>query len=180
MTPWLAAQGALVDKLWAVVEKPEKARNRNGCGRRRRWRSMTPTVRGGRKVQEPVVERSGGVPAVYLAAWMEAFRPVRDKLLAPLAAVYRDSERRDDGALPGDGHSGRLRRRPAAILADLLMDADEKQFAVHLSEVQGAGGAWPARADRRDRPETAARMRRTKPRRSWRSGRRMRRWPCSG
>ena len=43
------------------------------------------------------------------------------------------------------------------VLADLLMDADEKQFAVDLSEVQGARRTGRAIADRRDRQQAATR-----------------------
>ena len=44
-----AHKDELVDRLWAVVETPEKARGNQGCGQRRRWRSTTPTIRDGRR-----------------------------------------------------------------------------------------------------------------------------------
>ena len=70
------------------------------------------------------------VPAVYLATWMESFRPVREKLLAPLAAIFRDGKRREtERSLATDILADYAADQPP-VLADLLMDADEKQFAV--------------------------------------------------
>ena len=38
----------LLEKLWAVVGSPKRARNQSGCGRQRRWRSTTRRARSGR------------------------------------------------------------------------------------------------------------------------------------
>jgi formylglycine-generating enzyme required for sulfatase activity len=61
---------------------------------------------------------------------MDSLRPVRAKLLAPLAAVYRATGRREvERSLATDILADYAADQPQ-VLADLLMDADDKQFAV--------------------------------------------------
>ena len=82
------------------------------------------------EVQEPVVNDLVGEPAVYLALWMDSLRPVRVKLLAPLVGIYRMANRREtERSLATDILADYAADQPQ-VLADLLMDADEKQFAV--------------------------------------------------
>jgi formylglycine-generating enzyme required for sulfatase activity len=79
------------------------------------------------------------VPAVYLAAWLESLRPVRAQLLTPLTAVFRDGERREtERALAADLLADYAADQPE-MLADLLMDAEPKQFAVLYSKLQAHG-----------------------------------------
>ena len=64
------------------------------------------------------------------------------------------------------------------VLADLLMDADEKQFAVIYPKLKERGEqGLPVLIGEIDK-KLPPQMPRTTTRRSWRSGRRMRRWPC--
>jgi eukaryotic-like serine/threonine-protein kinase len=67
---------------------------------------------------------------VFLSAWMEGLRPVRSKLLGPLAAVFRDhrQERTPERTLATSILADYAADRPE-VVADLLLDADEKQFA---------------------------------------------------
>jgi formylglycine-generating enzyme required for sulfatase activity len=76
----------------------------------------------------PVAADLVSVPAVYLADWIKALAPVRDRLLPSLSALCRD---------PGRGESERylatdVLRDYAAdrpeVLADVLMSADERQW----------------------------------------------------
>ncbi len=70
------------------------------------------------------------VPALHLSLWMEALGPVRAKLLPQLSAVYRDSGRREtERSLATDILAEYAADNPQ-VLVDLLMDADDKQFAV--------------------------------------------------
>src|SRR5262249_26576931 len=68
---------------------------------------------------------------VFLGQWSELFRPVKDSLLPPLGDVFRD--RNPDRAAERTLATNLLMDYAAdqpQVLADLLMDADEKQFAV--------------------------------------------------
>ncbi len=68
---------------------------------------------------------------IYLGQWTEAFRPVKAWSIAPLADIFRDhrpergAERTSATNLLAD-----YAAEKSEVLADLLMDADEKQFAV--------------------------------------------------
>ena len=152
-----AHQEELVDKLWAVVEAPEKGKESQRLRAAAALAKYDPQGERWGKVQEAVGNDLVGVPAVYLALWMDSLRPVRAKLLAPLSAVYRETGRRDvERSLATDILADYAADQPQ-VLADLLMDADEQAVRRDLPEVQGAGRARPARADRRDRQETPAR-----------------------
>src|SRR5262249_28607638 len=85
----------LVDKLWAVVESPEKGKEAQRLRAAAALAKYEPESEKWAKVQEAVANDLVTVPAVYLAAWLESFRPVRAKLLAPLAAIFRAAGRRD-------------------------------------------------------------------------------------
>jgi len=67
---------------------------------------------------------------VHLATWLESLRPVRAKLLTPLKDVYRNGQRRETERSLATDILAEYAKERAEVLADLLMDADEKQFAV--------------------------------------------------
>ena len=54
---------------------------------------MTPLAHTGRSVGGKVAQALVSVNPVYLGAWLDALRPVRGKLTAPLAAIFRDRKR---------------------------------------------------------------------------------------
>jgi eukaryotic-like serine/threonine-protein kinase len=88
------------------------------------------------RVQVAVANDLVVVPAVYLAPWLESLRPVREKLLRPLAEVYRDRQRREtERDLATDILADYAAEQPK-LLADLLLDADEKQFVVLYPKLQ--------------------------------------------
>ena len=127
----LAGQHAeLVERLWAVVEKPPKGKERRRLRAAAALAKYDPDSPRWDQRREAVANDLVALPSVYLATWMEYFRPVRDKLLAPLGVIYRDGKRREtERSLATDLVADYTSDRPAE-LADLLMDADEKQFAV--------------------------------------------------
>ncbi len=159
---------AIRDQLWAVVEshekRPESRRLRAAAAlaayepRSEKWGKCGPLV-----VNDLVLENP-----LFLGQWSEALRPVKGYLLAPLGDVFRDQR------------AGRATERSLAtniltefaaddilVLADLLMDADERQFAAIYPKLEGHGGAgvsllaaeagksppaeWPSSDDRRER-----------------------------
>ena len=125
-----AHQEELVDKLWAVAEAPEKGKESQRLRAAAALAKYDPDGERWGKVQEAVGNDLVGVPAVYLALWMDSLRPVRAKLLAPLSAAYRETRRRDvERTLATDILADYAADQPQ-VLTDLLMDADEQQFAV--------------------------------------------------
>jgi serine/threonine protein kinase/formylglycine-generating enzyme required for sulfatase activity len=132
-----AHQSDLRDKLWTVVEHPapgkEHRRLRAACAlvrydpRNERWAG----------VAAPVVDDFVSVPPAYLERWMDCLKPVSGKLQPALEAVFRDT-----------GHTETKRSLATSILADyladrpsdlanLLLDADEKQFPILHERLQG-------------------------------------------
>jgi hypothetical protein len=66
----------------------------------------------------------------FLGQWGESFRPVKNSFLEPLSAVFRNHspERSGERTLATSLLTDYAADQPG-VLADLLMDADEKQFA---------------------------------------------------
>ena len=173
----------LLDKLWAVVETPDKGKESQRLRAAAALAKYDPESEKWAKVQR----RSWSTiwctrTRVYLGQWMEAFRPVQE------STCCRRCRRSFEISQPSARRSGRLATNILAdyaadqpqVLADLLMDADEKQFAVIYPKFkeQGEQGlpVLTGEIDKKLPPD----CHRTTPRRSWRSGRRMRRWLCSG
>ena len=74
------------------------------------------------------------------AIWVDALRPVRQSLLPGLQAVFRDRDRGDSvRSLVTSILADYAGDRPE-LLANLLMDADEKQFAVLLPKFKDHDG----------------------------------------
>ena len=120
----------LLEKLWAVVESPDKSQAPQRLKAAAALAKYDPESQEWAKVQEAVGNDLVNAPAVYLGAWMECLRPVRTRLFPQLSAVYRDTSCREtERSLATDLLADYAADQPQ-VLADLLMDADEKQFAV--------------------------------------------------
>jgi formylglycine-generating enzyme required for sulfatase activity len=130
-------QQELIDRLWGVVEQPEKGyeirRLRAAAalakydGDSARWQQASSAV-----VEQLVAENP-----VHLGRWLDAFRPVQANLLATLSGVFRDrkQERTAERTLATNILADFAAQRPD-MLADLLMDADEKQFSVLFAKLR--------------------------------------------
>jgi formylglycine-generating enzyme required for sulfatase activity len=133
----------LVPKLWALVGQPvagrDQERLRAACALAR----YDPDSPRWAKIQDQVASDLVGVPAVYLAAWLEAMRPVARHLQAPLARVFRDGKRREtERSLAADILAEYAAAQPD-VLADLLLDASDRQFAVLFAKLKGHGERGP-------------------------------------
>jgi formylglycine-generating enzyme required for sulfatase activity len=122
-------RAALRERLWSAAEHPPPGKE----GRRLRAASALAAydADAGRwdGVHEAVAADLVAVPAVHLAAWLEALGPVRDRLLPPLAAIFRDAGRpQSERALATELLVEYAADRPE-VLADLLMDADPRSWA---------------------------------------------------
>ena len=104
------------------------------------------------KVQPPGANDLVLENPVYLGQWMEAFRPVKE--LVPCTAGRHLSRSQSPEQAAERSLATNILADYAAdhpqVLADLLMDADEKQFAVIYPKLQAARlrGAASRRASR--------------------------------
>ena len=83
----------LLEKLWGVAEQNSQGREQQQLRATAALAAYDPEGRRWADVQEQIADDLVKVPAVYLAVWMDALRPVRGKLLASLAADFRDPKR---------------------------------------------------------------------------------------
>ena len=126
----------LMSKLWAVVEKPEKGKESQRLRAASALARYAPASPRWAAVQESLVGDLVNVPVVHLALWMGALRPIREQMLVPLSAHYRDPERsKVERSLATDILAEYAADQPE-LLADLLMDADERQFVVLFPKVK--------------------------------------------
>ena len=130
---------SLTEKLWAVIQQPsqgkESQRLRAACALAR----YDPESPRWEKVKKEVADDLVRVPAVYLATWMESLRPVRATLLEPLAALVLDTNRRDTERSLATDIVAEYAANEADTLADLVMDAEDKQFAVLFPKLKRLG-----------------------------------------
>jgi eukaryotic-like serine/threonine-protein kinase len=120
----------LLDRLWAVAQTPEKGREAHRLRAAAALARYDPDAAQWAKVRDVVAADLVKVPAVYLSAWLDALRPVRQQLFTPLSTICRDAGRRDaERSLATDVLADCAADQPA-VPADVLMDADDKQFAV--------------------------------------------------
>lgn len=121
---------ALLDKLWAVVEKPERRKESQLLRAAAALGKYNPESEKWTKSNGPVVEQLVGENPVFLGLWLEGFRPIKGKLLASLEAIYRNANRRESERTLATNILADYAADQPQVLADLLMDADDKQFAV--------------------------------------------------
>jgi eukaryotic-like serine/threonine-protein kinase len=123
-------QSDLRDKLWAVVERPDKGQEGQRLRAAAALAKYDPDSEKWAKAGGAVVDQLVEENPVYLSLWMQGFRPVRGKLLPPLETIYRDARRRESERSVATSILAEYAADQPRVLADLLMDADDKQFAV--------------------------------------------------
>src|SRR5262249_5052789 len=132
-------QKELIKPLWTVAEEPTQAKESQRLRAACALAIYDPDSSRWENVKGPVAADLARVPAVHLATWMGSLRPVRLKLLAPLATIFRDAKRREtERSLATDILADYAADQPD-LLADLLLDADDKQFAQFYPKMEVYG-----------------------------------------
>ncbi len=137
-------QQDLLDNFWSIVEQPAK-----GC-ERQRLRAAAALAKydaqsaNWSKIQDAVANDLVRVPTVFVTAWIGSMRPVSGKLIAPLCAVYRDAKRRESERYLAAEILADYASDQPRVLADLLMDADDKQFAIIYPKLNNHGESGAA------------------------------------
>ena len=132
----LHADGAkLVPRLWGVLKDSRRdgdERFAAACalasydpsGSPSKWDAASTGF-----VADRLLASVGGNPTHYTAL-LAMLRPVREWLLAPLSAIFRDAGRAESDRVLATNILAEYAGDRPGVLADLLMDADEKSFAV--------------------------------------------------
>jgi formylglycine-generating enzyme required for sulfatase activity/tRNA A-37 threonylcarbamoyl transferase component Bud32 len=115
--------------LWRQLESPNVKADR----RLRLLAALAafdPKGAGWKKVDEKALEPWLADNPLYFGAWTEALRPAHEALLGPLSKVFR-GRRPERRAAAASILADYAKDRPA-VLADLVMEADDRQFAMLL------------------------------------------------
>jgi serine/threonine protein kinase/formylglycine-generating enzyme required for sulfatase activity len=133
-------KNSLKDKLWAVVQAPDQGKESQRLRAASAMAKYDPESEKWTKASAAVVNDLVLENAMVLGPWSEAFRPVRNRFLPPLSVIFRDRrpERAAERMLATNLLADYADDQPG-VLTDLLMDADEQQFAVLYRKVEGHG-----------------------------------------
>jgi len=129
----------LPDKLWAVVERPKKGKESQRLRAAAALAKYDPESERWDKSSKSVVDQLAAENPVFSGLWMEGLRPIKGKLLASLANIYRDTNRRESERTLATNILADYANDNPQLLADLLMDADEKQFTVIYPKFKDRG-----------------------------------------
>jgi serine/threonine protein kinase/formylglycine-generating enzyme required for sulfatase activity len=130
----------LLDKLWAVVDRPEKGKESQRLRAASALAKYDPESQRWGKVGSLVVDDLVLENPIFLGHWSEAFRPVSERLVPRLSEIFRDHrpERTAERSVATSLLADYVSDQPQ-VLADLLMDADDKQFSVIYPQFERHG-----------------------------------------
>ena len=134
-------QKDLLARLWTIVELKRPAKGKEGQRLRAACAlaKYDPNSKQWANVTEPVVNDFVSVPTVYLEHWMDFLRPVAGQLQASLEAVYRDTTRTEAEHNLATNILADYAADQPRVLADLLMDADDRQFTALFATLKEHG-----------------------------------------
>jgi eukaryotic-like serine/threonine-protein kinase len=130
----------LLEKLWRVAEKPEQGKFSQLLRAASALAKYDPEGERWGKTGALVVNDLVQQNPIFLGQWSEAFRPVKNRLLPQLSEIFRDRhpEHTAERNLATSILEDYAADQPD-VLADLLMDADEKEFAVIYPKLKDRG-----------------------------------------
>ena len=133
-------QDLLLDKLWSLVETPDIGREPQRLRAAAALAEYDPASANWAKCSALIANDLVRENPIFLLYWSEAYRPIRDSLLKPLAVIFRDQrpERAAERSLATNLLADYAADDPQ-VLADLLMDADDTQFAVIYPKLRDRG-----------------------------------------
>jgi serine/threonine protein kinase/formylglycine-generating enzyme required for sulfatase activity len=127
-------------KLWAAVESPQKGKELQRLRAASALAKYDPESEKWAKCGSLVASDLVLENPLYLGQWSEAFRPVKGSFVAPLGNIFRDQ--RLESAAERSLATNMLAEYAADSpqeLANLLMDADDKQFGMIFSKLKEHG-----------------------------------------
>jgi serine/threonine protein kinase/formylglycine-generating enzyme required for sulfatase activity/energy-coupling factor transporter ATP-binding protein EcfA2 len=123
------SKDALRDRLWAVVENPERGKESRRLRAAGALAEYDPGSDKWDRTSARVVDDLVRENNLLLGRWSVVFRPVRGRLVAPLTAVFsdRNPERAAERVLATNLLADYAADQPE-VLAELLVNADKQQF----------------------------------------------------
>ena len=124
--------------MWRVVEDaavPKDRRFRAACV----LAAFDPTSPRWKNVSKPTAEALVAENPLVAVTWVEALRPVRQSLLPALQSIFRDRRHGESERSLTTGILADYAANQPQVLADLLMNADEKQFAIIYPKLKERG-----------------------------------------
>lgn len=139
----------LHDRLWSAVTQSDKHKESARLRAASALATYDPDGKQWEEVRDQIVEALVKVPADHLAIWVELLRPVRRTLLPALGKAFRHRDRQGTGRCQATNILADYAADDPDMLADLVMDADEAQFAVLYPKLQvhGSRGVAVLRAE---------------------------------
>ncbi|MHB1423503.1 MAG: protein kinase domain-containing protein [Gemmataceae bacterium] len=130
----------VLDKLWAVVEAPDKGKEAQRLRAAAALAKYDPDSAKWAKCSALVVHDLVRENAVFLGQWSEAYRPVKESLLDPLSDIFHEQQPQSvaERSLAMSLLVDYAADNPH-VLAGLLMDADDKQFAAIYPKLKEQG-----------------------------------------
>jgi eukaryotic-like serine/threonine-protein kinase len=123
-------KSSLLNKLWEAVESPETTKEKHRLRAASALAKYDPENEKWVNVQGAICNDLVNVPLVHLTLWMDSLRPIRVKLLGSLSEVYGSDNRKEVERSMATGILADFAVDQPQVLANLVMDADERQFAV--------------------------------------------------
>jgi serine/threonine protein kinase len=130
---------ALVPKLWEVVDAA-KAGDPGLLPAASALALFDPAPARWKPAADKVAGAMAAVSPVFVATWIDAFRPVRWELTPALSAVYRDRQRPDAERALATSVLADYVGDQTGPLSDLLMDAEPKAFRALFPMAQSQAG----------------------------------------
>jgi hypothetical protein len=129
-------QNQLTPQLRSIVSsaKSDDARLLPSAGALARYEPSSPR---GAEVSDTVAHALVSVNSVYLGDWLEALRPLRDKLTPPLASILRDPRSPEVERMQATNVLADYAGDDPDLLADLLLDSDARPFSVLFDRLKG-------------------------------------------
>jgi energy-coupling factor transporter ATP-binding protein EcfA2 len=113
----------LIEDLWKVMESKNREQAPQRLHAAAALALYDPSNEKWEAIRVEVADELVNVPAVYLATWLDALRPIRKTLLAPVLDIYRNVSRRElERALATDILKAYASDDPN-VLAELFKDA---------------------------------------------------------
>jgi len=122
---------SMIERLWSTAEGQEAAKAALRLRAAAALAHYDPDSPKWDKFSAAVASDLVQENPIFSGLWSEAFRPVKDRLIPALSATFRDAnpERAAERSLATNLLADYAADQPG-VLADLLLDADERQFGI--------------------------------------------------